>query len=184
VQTSDGGYAIVGFQDDSLNGDFNIFLIKTNTSGDLLWSKTFSRYGRDFGWTVQQTDDDGYIITGETQSYAFNNSDVYLIKTDSNGIVSGIPGLEYLPDDFILYQNFPNPFNPNTTIGYKIPERSFVTIKVYDVLGNEVATLVNEEKQAGAYEVKFDGARLTSGIYFYQIKAGNFVETKKMILLK
>ncbi len=83
-----------------------------------------------------------------------------------------------------LQQNYPNPFNPVTTIKYQIPELSFVTLKVYDVLGNELITLVNEEKFAGSYKVEFDGSGLTSGIYFYQLRAGNFVGSKKMILLR
>ena len=81
-------------------------------------------------------------------------------------------------------QNFPNPFNPITTIKYQIPKLSFVTLKVYDVLGKEIAILVNEEKSAGEYEIEFDGNNLTSGIYFYRLQAGNFVETKKMVILK
>jgi len=85
---------------------------------------------------------------------------------------------------FNLQQNYPNPFNPNTLIKYQIPELSFVTLKVYDVLGNEITTLVNEEKSAGSYEVEFDGNQLTSGIYFYQLRADSFVETKKMALMK
>ena len=95
-----------------------------------------------------------------------------------------------------LSQNYPNPFNPNTTIIYQIPELSSVTIKVYDVLGNEVATLVNEEKNIGNYEIEFNSHsgsawNLTSGVYFYSLQvypanggAGSFVETRKMILLK
>ena len=85
---------------------------------------------------------------------------------------------------FQLNQNFPNPYNPTTTVKYHIPELNFVTLKVYDVLGNEIASLVNEEKQIGTYEVEFDGAGLSSGIYFYKLQAGAFVETKKMLLLK
>jgi len=85
---------------------------------------------------------------------------------------------------YILLQNYPNPFNPVTSIRYSVVSQQFVTLKVYEILGKEVATLVNEEKPAGSYEVQFDGSRLKSGIYFYQLKAGNFVESKKMILLK
>ncbi|HSL87797.1 MAG TPA: T9SS type A sorting domain-containing protein [Ignavibacteriaceae bacterium] len=89
---------------------------------------------------------------------------------------------------FLLNQNYPNPFNPSTVIRYQVPEAGFVTLKVYDILGKEVATLVNEEKIAGSYEVEFypeSGIRkLGSGIYFYQLKAGDFIETKKMILLR
>lgn len=89
-----------------------------------------------------------------------------------------------LPAEFNLAQNYPNPFNPTTTIQYSIPKSVNVEIKVYDVLGNEVATLVNEEKPAGVYEVEFDASNLSSGVYFYKISAGSFNETKKMILLR
>jgi hypothetical protein len=90
-----------------------------------------------------------------------------------------------------VFQNYPNPFNPSTTIKYQIPELNFVTLKIYDVLGNEITALgneitalVNEEKSIGNYEVEFNATGLPSGIYFYQLKAGDFIQTKKMILLK
>ena len=89
-----------------------------------------------------------------------------------------------IPAQFTLEQNYPNPFNPNTTIKYQIPEPSSVTLKVFDVLGNEVAILVNEEKQPRSYEVEFDGSNLPTGIYFYQLTAGDYRETKKMVLMK
>ncbi len=91
---------------------------------------------------------------------------------------------EQFPEEFFLYQNYPNPFNPSTSLQYIISNRQYVTLKVYDALGKEVATLVNEEKSAGKYEVEFNASFLVSGIYFYQLKAGDFVETRKMILLK
>jgi hypothetical protein len=87
------------------------------------------------------------------------------------------------PIEYTLSQNYPNPFNPTTNITYTIPQFSFVTFKVYDVLGNEIATLVNEEKRAGSYEVEFDGTDLTSGIYFYRLQANDYIEAKKMVLL-
>lgn len=89
-----------------------------------------------------------------------------------------------IPDVFALMQNYPNPFNPSTTIRYAIPEESFTSIKVYDMLGNEVSTLVNEEQSAGIYETDFNSDGLSSGMYFYTLKAGNYIETKKMLLLK
>jgi hypothetical protein len=92
--------------------------------------------------------------------------------------------LSQIPEEYSLGQNYPNPFNPTTTIKYQIPEVSFITLKVYDVLGNEIAILVNEERPIGNYEIEFDASYLASGIYFYRIQAGNYVETKKMILLK
>jgi len=91
---------------------------------------------------------------------------------------------EKLPVRFVLNQNYPNPFNPSTKISFIITESSFTSLNIYDVLGNEVATLVNEEKPAGSYDVEFDANGLTSGIYFYKLVAGNFIETKKMVLLR
>jgi len=89
-----------------------------------------------------------------------------------------------IPGSYYLKPNYPNPFNPSTTISYSIPEISFVTLKVYDVLGNEIATLLNEEKTAGSYEVEFIATDLPSGIYFYTLTTGSFTLTKKMILLR
>ncbi|MBT8377930.1 MAG: T9SS type A sorting domain-containing protein [Ignavibacteria bacterium] len=87
-------------------------------------------------------------------------------------------------NSYYLSQNYPNPFNPSTKIKYKIAEDGFVSLKLYDLLGNVVATLVNIEKPAGEYEVEFSGRGLTSGIYFYQLRIGDFVQNKKMILMK
>jgi len=89
-----------------------------------------------------------------------------------------------LIQEFELNQNYPNPFNPSTKIIFSVPQISNVVLKVYDILGNKIATLVDAEKLAGNYEIEFDGKNLTSGIYFYKLIAGSFVQTKKMILLK
>ncbi|MBP9120452.1 MAG: T9SS type A sorting domain-containing protein [Ignavibacterium sp.] len=106
---------------------------------------------------------------------------------DSNFPVSVSQNDENLtPTEFSLSQNYPNPFNPNTSIKYAISSTQFVTLKVYDLLGREVAILVNEEKPAGVYNVQFtiNNVQLSSGIYFYKLQVGDFIETKKMILLK
>ena len=110
---------------------------------------------------------------------------VHLAILSTGQIVNGINDyIPQIPTDYALYQNYPNPFNPSTTIYYSIPELSLVTLKVYDVLGSEITTLVNEEKLIGSYEVEFNATTLPSGIYFYKLQAGNFVETKKMVLMK
>lgn len=88
------------------------------------------------------------------------------------------------PEDFVLHQNYPNPFNPSTNIKYRITDFEFVNLKIYDVLGNEVATLLNEYKVKGEHQVEFSASGLTSGIYFYKLEAGNHIEIKKMILIK
>ncbi len=91
---------------------------------------------------------------------------------------------QLIPTEIALEQNYPNPFNPSTSIQYTISNMQFVSLKVYDIIGNEVATLVNSEKPSGVYEVEWNAGGFTSGIYFYQLKTEGFVETKKMILLR
>ena len=130
---------------------------------------------------------DGFNDTGG--SFWWYKSYLYGAVIDEivYGDTSTVLGINYenvQPDQFLLSQNYPNPFNPSTKINYQLPEISFVALKIYDVLGNEIATLVNEEKSAGSYEVEFSSKRLPSGIYFYQLRAGNYVETKKMVLLR
>ena len=92
--------------------------------------------------------------------------------------------VEIVLDKYELLQTYPNPFNPLTIISYSIAHKSFVTIKVFDPLGSQVDELVQEEKEAGKYNVAFNAFNLSSGVYFYRIKAGDFTETKKMILLR
>ena len=89
-----------------------------------------------------------------------------------------------VPESYALSQNYPNPFNPSTKITYALPTKADVSLKVYNVLGQEAASLVNEFQEAGTYNVDFSAAKLTSGVYFYTLKAGQFAETKKMMLLK
>ena len=101
-----------------------------------------------------------------------------------NDDVTAVEKLESLPNSFSLSQNYPNPFNPSTKIEYSITEPSFVTLKVYDILGNEIATLINKSQSAGNYRSEFDGSKYSSGTYVVQLQAGNNYDTKKMILLK
>lgn len=118
-------------------------------------------------------------------------SDIKLVKgAVVNNIVYGDTTITALNNDptkileFSLSQNFPNPFNPSTNIEYQIPNPGFVTLKVYDVLGNEVTTLVNEEKSAGSYNIEFNADKFSSGVYFYKLQSGNFLQVRKMLLLK
>ena len=103
---------------------------------------------------------------------------VRTLNTDINESVTLLPG------KIFLYQNYPNPFNPVTNLEFGISDLGFVSLKVYDALGQEVRTLANEIRSPGNYNVEFDGSDLPSGIYFYKLEAGDFVETKRMILLK
>jgi hypothetical protein len=112
------------------------------------------------------------------------NNNILLLPTKVDFPVNVYSHINFYPEHFLLSRNYPNPFNPTTTIKYQIPQQEFVTINIYDILGNVIATLVNGEKRSGSYEVEFSGAGLPSGIYFYQLSAGSFIETKKMILIK
>jgi hypothetical protein len=118
------------------------------------------------------------------------NNDVYLILSNEERVrvykIDKVTAVKepQLPNTFALYQNYPNPFNPTTTISYDLPVRSRVKLTVYNILGQEVATLVDSEQEPGRYDVKFDAIGLPSGVYFYRLEAGKFVDVKKMILVK
>ncbi|MBK7227287.1 MAG: T9SS type A sorting domain-containing protein [Ignavibacteriales bacterium] len=144
---------------------------------------------------------DGNGTTAESHSYSFfddkiiNGKYSYRLKQiDFDGTFAYSNEVEVdlsLPQAFSLEQNYPNPFNPSTTIKYTIPnvtlsgvEGSRVILKIYDLLGDEIATLINENKPAGSYEVNFIASSLSSGTYFYKLQVGSFIETKKMILMK
>jgi len=115
-----------------------------------------------------------------------NNGTIYgaIWSNDVPGVTAVPEELMNEPDKFILDQNYPNPFNPTTTFRYSIPTKSKVVIKVYDILGNDIATLMVEEKSVGTYELNWNAANLPSGVYFYQLKAQEYLQTKKMILIK
>ena len=109
--------------------------------------------------------------------------DGVILKYNS-GVIGINDGSSYNPGAFTLYQNYPNPFNPITNLEFEISKLEFVSLKVYDILGNEVAILVNEKKSPGSYKVEFDGSDLSSGVYYYRLEAGNGLMTKKMLLVK
>jgi hypothetical protein len=135
---------------------------------------------------------DGLSLDSDTENeveyywYGFTAAAPQVAVLEWFGITTGVERKtdDQIPNTFKLSQNYPNPFNPNTTINFSVPKQSNVLIKVYDVLGKEVATLVNGEKAAGNYSVDFDASKLTSGMYIYTIQAGNYTATKKMMLLK
>lgn len=161
------------------------------------------------GWIVGSSNGPAYIIKtvdgGETWSdetpaneyYGFQSISILdslhgfvvggqggVYETINGGEITDVSSKYIVNEKFSLSQNYPNPFNPITTIRYSIPKESFVTIKVYNVLGKKIATLVNERKSIGNYSVVFNSRNLSSGIYFYRIVSGTYSATKKMIILK
>jgi hypothetical protein len=127
--------------------------------------------------TIYITLIDSFLNASDAGTYALID-DIYFDQ------LSDVSEIGDFPKEFSLEQNYPNPFNPSTKICWQIPIGGWQTLKVYDLLGNETATLVNEYRPAGTYEIEFEAAAIPTGVYFYQLKAENFIETKKMILLR
>ena len=135
----------------------------------------------------------GYTLTNQTRirfrlDASDDDDDIYLDEIRVSAVSGSLTTIDLVnstkPNSFVLHQNYPNPFNPTTIIKYSIPIESFVSLKIYDLLGREIMTLVNERKQKGSYQVQFDGKNLASGLYFYSLRATDFIETKKFILMK
>ena len=181
IITNDKSVAICGTEN-SFNDPYNdIYIVKTDSNGTQNWNQRFGGNGYEWGTSICEADDGNYVVLGQTNSFGNGSFDIYLIKID-NQLVNVID--ENIPNTYGLSQNFPNPFNPSTTIKFRTNKREFVSLKVYDLLGNEIATLVNEEKPAGTYTLNFDSKGLSSGIYFYCIQTDSFIETRKMVFVK
>jgi len=151
-----------------------------------------------FGGSVYQTSNGGNTWIQHEVLIEDDLRSIYFID-EANGWVVGSNGIilhyydsvtdvekrdHQIPDNFVLMQNYPNPFNPTTTIQYSIPQSVDVSLKIFNILSEEVVNLVNEYQQPSVYKINFDATGLPSGVYFYTLTAGNFVETKKMILIK
>ena len=140
------------------------------------WGNSY-KYSYTFDANNNLSEELGQDWNGSTWVNTLKRSYAYIPITAVNEDLSFV-------NSYSLSNNFPNPFNPTTTIQYTISSRQFVQLKVYDVLGIEIETLVNEEKSAGKYELNWNAANLPSGVYFYRLQARDFMQTKKMILLK
>lgn len=278
IQTSDKGCVITGYTLSFGAGGDDLWIVKTDSMGNQLWSKTLGGAQSDVGNYLIETSDESFLITGHTLSFGAGLHDVWLIKLASiipvelvsfTGLLnennvelswitaseinnkgfevqrrlnqkisvgedfnewitlafvngkgtstelnsykfidknpepgkysyrlkqidfdgsfnySNIIELEILsPEEFILEQNYPNPFNPVTVISYQLSVNSYVTLKIFDILGKEVETLVNEQQQAGSYKVQFNASHLASGVYLYKLQAGSFTAVKKFVFMK
>ena len=194
---SDGSAgAIIVWEDERAGGSSrNVYAQRVSSSGALQWTangvaiSTAAGY-KSFSMILPVGTGDGIIAWGDERSGS-DNRNVYAQRINGNGTLTSVLRSAEIPSSFMLEQNYPNPFNPTTTIRFQMPEVggrtsevSRVTLKVFDVLGREVATLVNENLHAGSYEVTFDANSLSSGVYFYKLQAGSVSSTKQMLLLK
>jgi len=163
-------------------GDFDCLRLRELSKRITVTSFNDIPFGSDTMETVSYT----WLSKAHLQTFSVDSIDGGMGEVSQmiSGETSTVVGSNNQPKSFTLEQNYPNPFNPSTTINYEIPTSGIVSLKVYDVLGKEIATLVNEEKPAGIYEVNFNAVNLPAGVYFYRLQTGDFVQTKKMILLK
>ncbi|MFQ5637073.1 MAG: T9SS type A sorting domain-containing protein [bacterium] len=184
---SDKGYAVIKARGDGVitveykrtpAGGYEVHLSKTNKKGEILLDKTYIAAGRD-----------KLAVTGWALSFSEGGIEVYTLRLGSAAVeenLEKIPETQNGPsiETFSLSQNYPNPFNPSTTITYSIQEAGPVSLKIYNLLGQQVATLLDKKQSAGAHTVIFDASYLASGYYVYRLQAGKSVETRKMMLLK
>jgi hypothetical protein len=183
-QTSDGGYVIVGGLGIHSNYDCDVWIIKTDAEGDSLWSIVFGGNDMDWGYCIQQTSDEGYVVVGWTESYGTGDDvDVLLLRYEgTSGVESN--RIQLIPQVFSLHPAYPNPFNSTTNLTFDVPHSSFVDLFVYDVLGRKVTELYSGWCPAGTYSTSFNGNDLPSGIYFCRMSVGDFIQTRKLLLLK
>jgi hypothetical protein len=157
------------------------FYLRNREYDDNMWGNVHER-----SFPGTETNVEFYDIDkdGDNDMFISTDKGITLFFESNLSVLSVNNPTNFLPVEFNLSQNYPNPFNPVTTIKYSVPKTSHITLVIYDLLGREIKTLINEEKYSGNYTVKFDGTNLSSGVYFYVMKANNFVETKKLVLLK
>jgi len=164
--------------------DFNAVTIKYNSSGVQLWKTSFDggNNENDDRANLIEIDGKGNVIIAGYSNQAGHNEDFMAVKYSQTVGVAQISS--HIPDGFSLSQNYPNPFNPVTNIEFRIAESGFVSLRVFDLLGKEVTTLVSSNLTPGFYKYDFDASGLPSGVYFYQLSAGDFTETKKLNVVK
>jgi uncharacterized delta-60 repeat protein len=166
-------------------GYYDFLTVKYNQAGVQQWFKTYNGTGNyyDEGLCISLDNNENIIVAGYSDgTVSLHNKDITTIKYIQQ---VGITPISFnVPDNFSLFQNYPNPFNPTTKIKFDLPKNSFVKIIVFDITGRMISELVNTNLQEGSYETEFNGENLSSGIYYYTIEAGSFIETRKMILVK
>jgi len=174
------------------SGSDDIFIAKYDAGGNVVWAQSAGDSGDDYGSSIAV---DGIgnghvtgwyyssrVFFGSTELKNGGGNDIFVAAiSPTTGISENV---NLFPTGFSLSQNYPNPFNPSTTLTFSLPSKSFVSLKIFDILGEEVSKLISEELSAGIYSREWTGTALTSGVYFYRLQAGSLIETKKLILLR
>jgi uncharacterized delta-60 repeat protein len=176
-QTSDGGYILGGVTESYGAGGADFWLVKTDANGIENWNRTFGGYMDDYCRSAQQTTDGGYVLAGTKGGSAF-----WLVRIESE-----LPtelNASVLPSEYTLHSNYPNPFNSVTTIRYDVPRTAPIQLTIFNLLGQEVITLVDKKQLAGTYAISWNAADLPSGIYLCRMKTPEFTQTRKLVLVK
>jgi len=181
VEPSRRGILVTG----NTNGNWWIhqgdgWIFEVDGSGNLLWEKVYNVRLSDYAFCGIQNAEGDFLISGMV-SHGFGG-DLWLAKVGS--VPSGIDEGEKMARQFRLFQNFPNPFNPSTTISWQLEKESWINLTLFNLAGQQVAVLVNERQRPGFYLLKFDSSQLPSGVYFYRLEAGEYSQTLKMLLMK
>jgi hypothetical protein len=196
VLTTDGSGGVIVAWGQGLQNGVNIFAQRVNSSGQTVWSNpTYGTFGNPVSTTpsafqgsplIVPDDAGGAIIAWHDQRpFSYGGPyDIYAHHIGSNGVTKVIQQITGLPREFSLSQNYPNPFNPSTQIQFSIAQAGFVTLKVYDLLGREVTTLVHQNLTPSSYSVTWNASNVASGAYFYRLQSGSYVETRKLLLMK
>jgi Secretion system C-terminal sorting domain len=192
-KTVTGYYQLNPIQGDNLILNFLLFksgsVIGTGEAILTAAASSWTQFSIDFAYITSDIPDNcelQFAIAGPTSSSDYHLGTYFLLDdVNLTGTATSVNDKNIIPAKFSLEQNYPNPFNPSTKIQYNLPENSFVSLKVYNSIGQEVASLVNTVVPAGSHEITLDASKLNSGVYFYTLKAGSdFVQTRKMILMK
>ncbi|MDD5528471.1 MAG: T9SS type A sorting domain-containing protein [bacterium] len=180
-QTSGGGFIIAGWTDSFGAGGSDIYLIRTNSSGDALWTKTVGGTDWDWGYSVQQTKNNGFIVAGVTNSFGAGGSDIYLIRL---GKETGVEEKLNIKNQKLNIEIGENPTTNFANISYTIPSQCKVELNIYDITGSCVKTLFGGEKEAGDYSINLNAKELKAGIYFVRLTTGTLTVTKKITVIR
>jgi hypothetical protein len=183
-QTADGGYILAGYTLSYGAGGDDVWLVKTDADGDAQWDQTYGGSASDVAYSVTQTTDGGFIVTGHTLSYGAGLHDVWLIR-----LAGGLTAVGEVAQPWPLLRNDPNPFHPQTTIRYAVPADGAIRLEIFDAAGRRVRTLVDDWVRAGVHQVIWDGryqdgGAAASGVYFYRLRVNGTEQTRKMVLMR
>lgn len=193
-EAENGGYYVAAYSQRYQTPDVNFdnwWLLRLDAAGDTLWTRRWGGPKNDDPYAMIPTSDGGLITAGwrdansnPLENLSVGNADFYVIKTDVLGMVTGVKSSTEVAQTCILFQNYPSPLNAMTHIRYRLPRRSYVTLRVCDLLGREVQTLVNGYEEAGDHGVSFAVGDLPSGVYLYRLQSEGVVQTRKLVVIR